>query len=158
MVAIYPGSFDPATLGHLDIISRALKLTDHLIVAVLNNSSKQSLFTVEERLLQLSEITKDMPNVHVKSFSGLLIDFAKSHNASVIVRGLRALTDFEYEFQMALTNREISNEIETILIPTSLQYLFISSSVVKELFYFGGDIQSMVPPIIYKEIQKKLKG
>ncbi|MCL1996639.1 MAG: pantetheine-phosphate adenylyltransferase [Defluviitaleaceae bacterium] len=155
MIAIYPGSFDPVTLGHVDIIKRALSLTDVLIVAVLKNSSKNALFTVEERISHLELLTKDMPNVKVDSFSGLLVDFAQKHNAKFIIRGLRALTDFEFEFQMALTNRELNSDIETILIPTSLQYLYISSRVVKEVAHFGGDISTMVHPAIYDDVKKK---
>lgn len=157
MTAIYPGSFDPVTLGHLDIIKRALALTDTLIVAVLKNSSKDSLFTVEERVNHLKFITKNMPDVKIDSFSGLLVDFAKKHNAKLIIRGLRALTDFEFEFQMALTNRELNSNIETILIPTSLQYLYISSRVVKEVAHFGGDISTMVHPTIYNDVKKKME-
>lgn len=156
MIAIYPGSFDPTTLGHVDIIQRASKLADTLIVAVLENINKEALFTVEERVAQLEAITKEMPNVQIKSFSGLLVEFAKEHHAQTIIRGLRALTDFEYEFQMALTNRELSHDIETILIPTSLPYLYISSRVVKEVALFGGNVTEMVPEQILLALKDKL--
>ena len=156
MVAIYPGSFDPTTLGHIDIITRALKLTDKLIVAVLKNPTKDAMFTVEERVEHLKYLTKDMKNVQVESFSGLLVDFAEAHGANIVIRGLRALTDFEYEFQMALTNRELNQKVETILVPTSLQYLYLSSRTVKEAFAFGGNIKSMVPPSIYNEMKAKI--
>ena len=156
VVAIYPGSFDPTTYGHVDIITRASKLTDTLIVAVLDNVRKNALFTVDERIAHLKEVTKELKNVRIESFSGLLVDFAKIHNAHLIIRGLRALTDFEYEFQMALTNRGLNTELETIFIPTSLQYLYISSSVVKEIANFGGDLTALVPENILSDIQKKL--
>ena len=156
MTAIYPGSFDPVTLGHIDIIKRASQISDKLVVAVLNNPSKKAMFTVEERVSHLEMITKDIPNVTATSFSGLLVDFAKEQEASLIVRGLRAITDFEFEFQMALTNRELNHNIETILIPTSLPYLYISSRVVKEVAIFGGDVSHMVSPLIFEKIKEKL--
>lgn len=158
MTAIYPGSFDPTTLGHLDVIKRSLNISENLIVAVLNNSAKNALFTVEERVQHLKYLTKNMPTVTIEAFSGLLVDFAKKNDAKLIIRGLRALTDFEYEFQMALTNRELNLNLETIFIPTSLQYLYISSRVVKEIANFGGDFSNMVPSIIYDEIRKKHKN
>jgi len=158
MIAVYPGSFDPATLGHVDIIDRASKIADKLIVAVLANPMKNPIFTVEERVNQLKEITKHMPGVEVTSFTGLLVDFAHQVDSNVIIRGLRALTDFEYEFQMALTNRELDAGLETLLIPTSIQYQFLSSSVVKEIATFGGDYSRMVPPVIKEEIELKFSG
>jgi len=157
MIAIYPGSFDPVTNGHLDIIQRARKFTTHLVVAILDNPNKEGLFTVEERVNHLKFITKDMDDVTIDSFKGLLVEFAKGYDAKLVIRGLRALTDFEYEFQMALTNRQLSDSLETILIPTSLQQLFISSSVVKEVIRYGGDISEMVPEHIELELKKKLK-
>lgn len=158
MVAVYPGSFDPITLGHLDIIKRASKFTDRLIVAVLSNSGKKSFFTAEERVDQLREVirNRDMQNVSVLSFSGLLIDFVKKNNAGLVIRGLRAVTDFEYEFQMALINRSLLPDIETLFIPTSTQYLYLSSSIVKEIATYGGNIDEMVPPEIKTRLQHKL--
>ncbi|MCL2592389.1 MAG: pantetheine-phosphate adenylyltransferase [Defluviitaleaceae bacterium] len=153
--AVYPGSFDPTTNGHIDIIRRAAKIVDTLIVAVLDNHAKNSMFSVAERVSHLKEITKDIENVKIDSFSGLLVDFAKINNVKMIVRGLRALTDFEFEFQMALTNRELSGEIETLFIPTSKEYLFLSSSVVKEIARFSGDYSGMVPEIIKRELERK---
>ena len=153
MIAVYPGSFDPITYGHLDIINRAVNFVDTLVVAILNNPAKKSLFTVDERKRHIQILTKDMPNIKVESFSGLLVDFAKENNANIVIRGLRALTDFEYEFQMALTNRELNKEIETIFIPTTLNNLFISSSIVKEIAEFKGDISKMVPNIIEEELK-----
>lgn len=157
MTAVYPGSFDPMTLGHLDIIKRASKFTDRLIVAVLNNSSKNAFFTVEERIDQLRTVLQDMENVEIMSFTGLLVDFVKQNNAKLIIRGLRAVTDFEYEFQMALTNRSLSPDIETLFISTSTQYLYLSSSIVKEIIRFGGNIDEMVPSEIKSRLVDKLK-
>ncbi len=155
-VAVYPGSFDPTTNGHLDIIKRAARICDKLIVAVLENPSKEPLFTVEERVKQLEIIVKDFENVEVRSFSGLLVDFAKSVGSNIVIRGLRGVTDFSYEFQMALTNRSMDSEIETLFISADTQYLYFSSSQVKEIAFFGGNIDNMVPPVIKDEINKKL--
>ena len=155
-IAVYPGSFDPTTNGHLDIITRASKLCDKLIVAVLENPSKTPMFTVEERVEHLKAILKDFPNVEVHSFSGLLVDFVRSVGSNIVVRGLIGVTDFSYEFQMALTNRSLANEIETLFISADTQYLFFSSSQVKEIATFGGNIDNMVPKIIKEEISKKL--
>ena len=155
-IAVYPGSFDPTTNGHLDIITRASKLCDKLIVAVLENPSKTPMFTVEERVEHLKAILKDFPNVEVHSFSGLLVDFVRSVGSNIVVRGLRGVNDFSYEFQMALTNRSLANEIETLFISADTQYLFFSSSQVKEIATFGGNIDNMVPKIIKEEISKKL--
>ena len=157
-IAVYPGSFDPTTNGHLDIITRASKLCDKLIVAVLENPSKKPMFTVEERVEHLKVILKDFPNVEVHSFSGLLVDFVRSVGTNIVVRGLRGVTDFSYEFQMALTNRSLANEIETLFISADTQYLFFSSSQVKEIAAFGGNIDNMVPNIIKDEINKKLNN
>lgn len=155
--AIYPGSFDPVTLGHLDIIKRASKIVDELIVSVLNNNSKSPLFSVEKRVKMLEEVVKDIPNVKVMSFEGLLVDFAKSVDAQIIVRGLRAVTDFEYELQMSQTNMVLDNNIDTIFFTTSLEYAYLSSSTVKEAAYFGADISRFVPEPVIKQVYDKLK-
>lgn len=154
--AIYSGSFDPMTYGHLDIIRRAADVFDELIVSVLNNKSKTPLFSVSERVKILKEATKDMPNVKVDSFSGLLIDYAKEKDVHVIVRGLRAITDFEYELQIAQTNRILSGgEVDTIFFNTSLEYSYLSSSSVKEIASFGGDISQCVPEFVAKQTYEK---
>lgn len=153
--AIYPGSFDPITLGHLDIIKRSAGLTDHLIVAVLNNSSKTPLFSVDERVNMLKEVTRDIPNIEIVSFSGLLVDFAKEKNCRVIIRGLRAVTDFEYELAMSQTNRVANPDIDTIFLNTSLKYAYLSSSIVKEMAMYGGDISKFVPENVIKPIYDK---
>lgn len=153
--AIYPGSFDPVTLGHLDIIRRSSGLTDHLIVAVLNNSSKTPLFSVDERVNMLKDATKHIPNVEVLSFSGLLVDFAKDNNCNVVIRGLRAVTDFEYELAMSQTNRVVNPDIDTIFLNTSLKYAYLSSSMVKEVAKYGGDVSKFVPENVIEPIYKK---
>lgn len=155
--AIYPGSFDPVTLGHLDIIKRASKIVDELIVSVLNNNSKSPLFSVEKRVKMLKEVVKDIPNVKVMSFEGLLVDFAKSVDAQIIVRGLRAVTDFEYELQMSQTNMVLDSDIDTIFFTTSLEYAYLSSSTVKEAAYFGADISRFVPEPVVQQVYDKLK-
>jgi len=155
MIAVYPGSFDPITNGHVDIIERVSKLADTLIVAILNNPNKNSLFTVEERIKHLEIITKDIINIEVKYFSGLLVDFAKENNAKLIVRGLRTFTDFEYEFQMALANKHLNSDIETFFVPASAETLFVSSSAVKEIAKFKGDFHRVVPEIIIEELKNK---
>ncbi len=154
---IYPGSFDPVTLGHLDIIKRASKLADELIVGVLINSSKKSLFTIDERVELLKRVTKDMPNVTIKSFDGLLVDFAKEEKADVLVRGLRAVTDFEYEIQLAHTNHKMLPEVDTVFFTTSVEYSFVSSSLVREIASYGGDISAFVPECIKNDIIDKYK-
>lgn len=156
--AVYPGSFDPITKGHLDIIKRGAKLFDKLIVAVLNNSQKKSMFTFEERINMLEEITSDMENVEIDAFSGLLIDYCKEKRVNAIVRGLRAISDFEYELQMAQMNRQLNEDIETIFLTTSTQYSFLSSTLVKEVASFDGDISGFVPPTVLSKLKKKLKG
>lgn len=156
MKAVYPGSFDPPTNGHLDIITRASKLVDTLIVAVLNNPSKKPMFSTEEKIEMLQALTKDMHNVKVASFSGLLVDFCKEIDCQIIIRGLRALTDFEYEFQIALTNKTMNKNIETLFMPTDTQNLWLSSSVVKEIATFGGKYDEMVPKIVKDRLEKKV--
>ncbi len=138
--AIYPGSFDPLTLGHLDMIKRSAKIVDELVIGVLNNSAKNSLFSLDERVSMIKEMTESMPNVTVASFDGLLVDYMKEINATIIVRGLRAVTDFEYELQIAQTNHVENPEVETIFLTTSLQYSYLSSTIVKEFASYGGDI------------------
>ena len=154
--AIYPGSFDPMTYGHLDIIQRAAKIFDELTVSVLNNKLKTPLFSVEERVKILQEAVKDMPNVKVESFSGLLVDYAKSRDVPVVIRGLRAITDFEYELQNAQTNAKLSRgDLETMFLTTSLEYAYLSSSSVKEIASFNGDISMCVPDFVAKLVYQK---
>ena len=153
--AIYPGRFDPVTYGHIDIIKRSAKMVDKLIIGVLSNSSKTPLFSVEERVNMLKEVTKDIPNVEVTSFAGLLIDFADACNAKIIVRGLRAVTDFEYELAMSQTNRVAAPDIDTIFLNTSLKYAYLSSSIVKEMAMYGGDISKFVPESIIDIVRER---
>ena len=153
--AVYPGSFDPVTFGHLDVIRRSSALVDELIVGVLNNNTKTPLFSVEERVKILLEVTKDISNVRVESFSGLSVDFVKNCNAGFLVRGLRAITDFEYELQTAQTNRIMNPEIDTIFLTTSLEYAYLSSSTVKEVAAYGGDISKFVPQVVVEHMRKK---
>ncbi|MCQ2548944.1 MAG: pantetheine-phosphate adenylyltransferase [Lachnospiraceae bacterium] len=154
--AIYPGSFDPMTFGHLDIIERAASIFDELTVSVLNNTAKTPLFSVEERVNILKEATAHLPNVKVESFSGLLIDYAKKKDIHVAIRGLRAITDFEYELQIAQTNKKLSREsLDTIFLTTSLEYAYLSSSSVKEIAYFGGDISQCVPKFVADKVYEK---
>ena len=157
MRAIYPGSFDPVTNGHIDIIERAAKISDELIVGVLYNKAKTPLFSVEERVKMLCEVTKDIKNVKVLAFEGLLIEFANQMNANVIIRGLRAVTDFEYELQMSQTNHKLDSDIETLFMTTCLEYSFLSSSTVRELASFGGDISQFVPEYVEKQVIEKIK-
>lgn len=153
--AIYPGSFDPATFGHLDVIRRAAELFDEVIVGVLMNSEKSPLFSVEERVNMLKDVTSHFPNVEVQSFAGLLIDFVRSNDANVIVRGLRAITDFEYELQLAQMNRVIAPEIDTLFLTTNLKYAYLSSSMAKEVAMYGGDISSFLSPEIAEKVREK---
>ena len=155
--AIYPGSFDPVTFGHMDMILRSAKIVDELIVAVLINSAKNSLFSIEERVSMLEEMTSGIPNVKVRSFEGLLIDFAKKMDASLIIRGLRAVTDFEYELQLAQTNRIVNAEVDTMFLITSLKYAYLSSTNVKEMASYGGDISQFVPAQLIERIYEKYK-
>lgn len=155
--AIYPGSFDPLTNGHLDVITRASKMFDKVIVGVLKNSAKNAAFSTEERVEFIKRTTRDLPNVTAESFSGLLVDFARHHNSNVIVKGLRAVSDFEYEFQMALANKSQREEIETLFLTTSKEYMFLSSSIVKEIARYGGNLKELVPPEIEEDILNKFK-
>lgn len=156
--AIYAGSFDPVTYGHLDIIERSSKVVDELVVGVLNNRSKSPLFSLEERVKMLEEVTKDLPNVKVRSFTGLQVDFAKECEARVLVRGLRAISDFDYELQMAQTNRIINPNLDTMFMATSLEYAYLSSTTVKEVASFGGDISAFVPAYVAQKIQDRMKA
>ena len=153
--AVYPGSFDPITFGHLDIIERSAKMVDELVIAVLCNSAKKSLFSLEERVNMIKEITKDIPNVRVESFGGLLVDYMKQIDATIIVRGLRAVTDFEYELQIAQMNHVLKDDAETIFLITNLQYSYLSSTIVKEIASYGGDISKFVPEEIIGRIYEK---
>ncbi len=157
--AVYPGSFDPVTFGHLDIIRRSSALADELIVGVLNNNAKSPLFSVEERVKMLKEATQNMPEVRVVPFEGLLVDFTRRMDAKIIIRGLRAITDFEYELQMSQTNHKLEPEIETVFLTTSLEYSYLSSSTVKEVAAFGGDISQFVPEFVIDRMHEiKQKG
>ncbi|MGQ9689324.1 MAG: pantetheine-phosphate adenylyltransferase [Desulfobaccales bacterium] len=154
-LAIYPGTFDPITNGHLDLIERGLKIFDHIIVAVAEGSFKKCLFSVEERLEMIREALAGNPNVTIDSFPGLLVDYVKRQNARVILRGLRAVTDFEYEFQMAMMNRRMEPEIVTVFLMTSLRWVFLSSSILKEAAVHGGNIEGMVPELVYRKLREK---
>lgn len=156
--AIYPGSFDPVTFGHIDIIKRAANIFDSLTVAVLINNVKTPLFSVDERVKILEDIVQEFPNVKVKSFNGLLVDFANETGANVIIRGLRAVTDFDYELQLAQTNKKLQSNIETVFLTTSLEYAYLSSSTVREVASFGGDISKFVPPVIAELTYSKYKN
>ncbi len=155
-IAVYPGSFDPVTLGHIDIIKRAAKMTDHLIIGVLNNSSKTPLFSAEERVNMIKEACKDIDNLEVTRFDGLLVDFVKACHASVIVRGLRAVTDFEYELQWAQSNRIVYPEMDTVFLVANVQYSYLSSSVVREYASYGTDVSAFVPENVNLALQEKL--
>ena len=155
--AVYPGSFDPVTFGHLDIMERASQTVDELVVGVLENHAKIALFSVEERVKMLKIITKDLPNVRVESFHGLSVDFAREQGAGFIVRGLRAITDFEFELQMAQTNRIMAPKIDTIFLTTNLEYAYLSSTTVKEVASYGGDITKFVPEYVAKAVIAKTK-
>jgi pantetheine-phosphate adenylyltransferase len=154
-VAIYPGSFDPVTNGHLDILQRGMKLFDKIIVAILTNPGKSFLFTLEERIEMLEVSMEKFSNVEIGTFDGLTVDYAAKRNARAILRGLRALSDFEYEFQMALMNRRLNREVQTIFLMTGMRWIYTSSSIIKEAAQFGGSIAGMVPPIVEKRIKEK---
>ena len=154
-VAIYPGSFDPVTNGHIDIVERGLKLFDKLIVSILYNPNKKYLFALEERMEMLKDCLKKFKNVEIGSFDGLLVDYAASRKAHAILRGLRAMSDFEYEFQMALMNRRLNREIQTVFLMPGLRRIFTSSTIIKEIVQFGGNIDGMVPALVKKKLKKK---
>jgi len=154
--AIYPGSFDPVTLGHWDLIQRAAKLVDRLVVAVLHNPAKTPAFTVEERVAMLKELTAPLPNVEITTFHGLLVDFAKAQNAQFIVRGVRAFSDFEYEFQMALMNRKLAPELETVFLMPKEKYAAVSSRLVREIGTMGGNLSELVPEALRERVAQRL--
>ena len=154
--AIYPGTFDPVTNGHLDIISRSCKIVDELIVGLLDNNAKIPLFSVEERVKMLEDVTKEFDNVRVAAFSGLLVDFAAQEDAHLVIRGLRAITDFEYELQMSQTNHKMSPEVETMFLTTSIEYSYLSSTTVREIAAFGGDVSQFVPDLVARELKRKM--
>lgn len=154
--ALYPGTFDPPTNGHIDLIHRGCKLFDHLTVSILNNPGKDPLFTVSERVEMLEEATRNLGNVSVATFNGLMVDFARQQNATAVLRGIRAISDYEYEFQMALMNRRLAPDIETVFLQPAGRYSFVSSRMVKEVFSFGGDITGLVPPNVLKRLRNRI--
>lgn len=154
-IGVYPGSFDPVTNGHMDLIRRGAKLVDHLIVAVLNNSQKQPMFEVQERRAMLEELTADLPNVEIRTFSGLLVHFMEQEGATVNIRGLRAVSDYEYELQMAQTNYSMDQNVETVFLVARNEYAYLSSSIVKEIARYKGDISKMVPAMVEEKIVQK---
>jgi pantetheine-phosphate adenylyltransferase len=154
-LAVYPGSFDPVTNGHCDVVQRGLRLFDRIVVAVAENGTKDPLFTIDERLAMLQETFKTVSRVEVDSFDGLLVDYVAGRQADVILRGLRAVSDFEYEFQMALMNRKLNKNIQTIFLMTGLRWIYISSSIIKEAARFGGETRGMVPDIVAEKLRQK---
>jgi pantetheine-phosphate adenylyltransferase len=157
-LAIYPGSFDPVTNGHVDIIVRALKIFDHIIVCILNNPAKQALFSVDERMAMLHASLKGINSIEIATYDGLLVDYAVQRKAHAILRGMRAVSDFEYEFQMALMNRRLNRDIQTVFLMTGLRWIFTSSSIIKEAARFGGNINGMVPKIVHKKLKEKFSA
>ena len=158
MKVLYPGSFDPVTYGHLDIINRCAKKFEEVTVAVLKNSSKEGIFSIEERLELLRETTKHLSNVNIDTFSGLLIDYAKLNDIDIVIKGLRAVSDFEYEMQMALANKKLYHELETFFMVSSSRYSFLSSSIVKEVAFLGGNVSCFVPKVVEDALKNKIKG
>jgi pantetheine-phosphate adenylyltransferase len=156
--ALYPGTFDPPTNGHVDLIQRGSKLFDHLTVAVLNNPGKDPLFTVVERVEMLKEVTAAIGNVSVATFDGLMVEFARQQGASAVLRGIRAISDYEHEFQMALMNRRLAPEVETVFLQPAGRYSFVSSRMVKEVFSFGGDVSGLVPPNVLKRLRVRINN
>jgi pantetheine-phosphate adenylyltransferase len=156
VTALYPGTFDPPTNGHVDLIQRGAKLFDHLTVAILNNPEKNPLFTVEERVEMLKEVTGSLANVSIATFEGLMVEFARRQGASAILRGIRAISDYEYEFQMALMNRRLAPEIETVFLQPAGRYSFVSSRMVKEVFTLGGDVTGLLPPNVLKRLRGRI--
>ena len=156
-IAVYPGSFDPVTYGHLDIIKRSIRVFDKLVIGILLNSEKNPLFSMEERVEFLTEATKDMEYVEVKSFSGLLVDFARENNADITVRGLRAVTDFEYELQIAQINNKLDSNLDTMFFTTSTEYAYLSSTIVREIASYHGDVSELVPPYVEQKLKQKFR-
>lgn len=156
-IAVYPGSFDPVTNGHLDIISRAARIFDRVIVAVGRQANKKPLFTTEERMAMLKAVTEDLPNVEVDSFDGLLVQYVRRRGGNIVVRGLRAISDFDYEFQMTLTTKKLDENIETLFMMTSSEYSFLSSSIVKEVASYGGCVRGMVPPAVENMLRDRYR-
>ena len=156
VTALYPGTFDPPTNGHVDLIQRGARLFDHLTVAILNNPEKNPLFTVEERVEMLKEVTGSLANVSIATFEGLMVEFARKQGASAVLRGIRAISDYEYEFQMALMNRRLAPEIETVFLQPAGRYSFVSSRMLKEVFSFGGDVTGLVPPNVLKRLRGRI--
>jgi pantetheine-phosphate adenylyltransferase len=156
--ALYPGTFDPPTNGHVDLIQRGARIFGHLTVAILNNPEKNPLFTVEERVEMLTECTRALENVSIDTFDGLMVDFARRQGATAVLRGIRAISDYEYEFQMALMNRRLAPEIETVFLQPAGRYSFVSSRMLKEVFTFGGDVTGLVPPNVHKRLRDRLTG
>jgi pantetheine-phosphate adenylyltransferase len=154
-LVIYPGTFDPITNGHISIISRALKIFDHLVIAILNNPQKLPLFSMEERTQMIREVLKDQRHVEVDSFNGLLVDYVIQKKTNVVIRGLRALSDFEYEFQMALMNRKLNREVQSIFLMTDYKWFYTSSTIIKEAASLGGDVSGLVPPIVCRKLKQK---
>ena len=154
-IAVYPGTFDPITNGHLSIVNRALKIFDKLIIAILNNPQKRPLFSLEERILMIKEVLRSKSNVEVDSFDGLLVDYVIKKNSNVVLRGIRALSDFEFEFQMALMNRKLNRDVQSIFLMTDYKWFYISSTIIKEAASFNGDISGLVPPVVCKKLKEK---
>ncbi len=154
-VAVYPGTFDPITNGHISVVNRGLKIFDKIIIAILINPQKRPLFSVEERIMMIKESLKDKPNIEVDSYDGLLVDYVARKNTNVILKGLRAMSDFEYEFQMALMNRKLNREIQSVFLMTDYKWFYISSTIIKEAARFGADIEGLVPPIVCKKLKEK---
>jgi pantetheine-phosphate adenylyltransferase len=154
-VVIYPGTFDPITNGHISIISRALKIFDRLVIAILNNPQKLPLFSIEERIQMIREVLKDQRHLEVESFNGLLVDYVIQKKTNVVIRGLRALSDFEYEFQMALMNRKLNREVQSIFLMTDYKWFYTSSTIIKEAASLGGDVSGLVPPVVCRKLKEK---
>jgi len=154
-VVIYPGTFDPITNGHISVVSRALKIFDRLVIAILNNPNKVPLFSMEERIQMIREVLKDQRHVEVDSFNGLLVDYVIQKKTNVVIRGLRALSDFEYEFQMALMNRKLNREVQSIFLMTDYKWFYTSSTIIKEAASLGGDVSGLVPPIVCRKLKQK---